>query len=110
MDNAKKQIMVKTYKGQSEAAIKAFQDEAPKMAVHGYVPATQVWVPGSYGSADFVKAFLLCFILIGFIVFIYMLTVKPVGVLLVTYERPIQKPALKAPSSVEEKTSQNLGD
>ena len=56
------------------------------MAQRNYYPTTQNFVPGSYGCGSFIVATLLCFIVIGVIVFIYMLIVKPPGVLTVTYE------------------------
>jgi hypothetical protein len=64
----------------------AFRADAARMASQGYTPASQVWAPGSWGCGAFILATLLCFVLIGFIVFIYMLIVKPAGSLTVTYE------------------------
>ncbi len=56
------------------------------MARDGYFPTSQNYNPGSYGAGSFLIAALLCFVCIGIIVFIYMLVVKPPGVLTVTYE------------------------
>ena len=81
-----KQILIKTYKGNQQQAMEAFQTDASKMAVQGYFPVSQTWVPGSYGCGAFLIALLLCFIIIGVLVFIYMLIVKPAGTLSVTYE------------------------
>jgi len=56
------------------------------MAAAGYFPTSQVWAPGTYGCGAFLIALLLCVVLIGIIVFVYMLIVKPDGTLSVTYE------------------------
>ncbi len=56
------------------------------MAQKGYFPTSQSYAPGAYGCGTFVVALLLCFVLIGIIIFIYMLLVKPEGTLSVTYE------------------------
>ena len=56
------------------------------MAAHGYVPTSQTWTPGEYGCGSFLVALLLCLLVIGILVFIYMLIVKPPGTLTVTYE------------------------
>jgi hypothetical protein len=56
------------------------------MAANGYFPSSQSYAPGSYGFGAFLFALLLCFILIGILIFIYMMIVKPDGVLSVTYE------------------------
>lgn len=79
------QTIVKTYNGNQQQATNAYQADAAKMAIQGYVPTSQVWAAGSYGCGSFVLALLLCLILIGFLVFIYMLIVKPAGMLTVTY-------------------------
>ena len=79
------QTIVKTYKGKQQQAMETYQADAAKMARQGYAPTSQVWAPGSYGCGSFIFAALLCFIVIGFIVFIYMLIVKPAGTLTVTY-------------------------
>ena len=81
-----KQLLVKTYKGNQQQAMEAFQTDASKMASQGYFPVSQTWVPGSYGCGAFLFALLLCFIFVGILVFIYMLIVKPAGTLSVTYE------------------------
>ncbi len=90
--------VVRTYKGTQAQAAKDFQSEAAHLAPQGYVPTSQVWAPGSYGCGSFVLAALLCFVLVGVIVFIYMLIVKPPGVLTVTYQRvdaaPLSPPPL----------------
>ena len=56
------------------------------MAAFGYFPTSQSWAPGQWGAGAFIVALLLCFIFIGFLVFVYMLIVRPDGTLTVTYE------------------------
>jgi hypothetical protein len=79
-------VTVKIYKGSQAKAAAAFGADANRMAALGYFPSSQVWAPGSYGVGSFLIALLLCIVLIGIIVFIYMLIVKPTGSLTVTYE------------------------
>jgi hypothetical protein len=80
-------IIVKTYAGKSlEVATAAYQVDAPRIAASGYVPTSQTWAPGEYGCGSFIGALILCFILVGIFVFLYMLIVKPDGTLTVTYE------------------------
>jgi hypothetical protein len=83
------QSMVKTYKGKQEKATSLFQSDAAKMAKQGYFPTSQNWAPGSWGFGSFLIAFLLCLILVGFLIFVYMLIVKPAGTLTVTYEKQV---------------------
>jgi hypothetical protein len=87
-----KQIIVRTYKASSQAAAaKQFERDAVSLRAQGYVPVSQSWAQGSWGCGAFIVALLLCIILIGIVVFIYMLLVKPAGTLTVTYEyRPVQ--------------------
>jgi ribosomal protein L40E len=56
------------------------------MAAQGYFPTSQSYAPGSYGCGTFIFAVILCFLIIGILILIYMLIVKPDGVLSVTYE------------------------
>lgn len=80
------QVIIKTYKGSQAQATAAFQADSADMAAKGYYPTSQTWAPGSYSCGAFLLALLLCFVLIGIVVFIYMLIVKPDGTLTVTYE------------------------
>jgi len=100
--NSSSQVIVKTYNGNQATANELYQKDALKMADQGYVPISQSWAPGAYGCGSFIIAFLLCFILIGFIIFFYMLFVKPNGALSVTYE--LRKDNSKILSASEEKT------
>jgi len=78
--------IIKTYKGNQERATELFQKDSIEMAAKGYFPTAHSYAPGSYGCGSFLFALLLCIILIGILVFIYMLIVKPDGVLTATYE------------------------
>ena len=82
----KKKNIVKTYQGRQEAAQRAYLKDAAKMAKKGYFPADDRWEDGKWGAGQFILALLLCLILIGIIIFIYMLLVKPPGKLTVTYK------------------------
>jgi hypothetical protein len=79
-------VIIRTYKGSQGGAQASYQADAARMAAEGYFPTSQNWTPGEYGCGSFLVALLLCFILIGFIIFVYMLIVKPDGTLTVTYE------------------------
>ena len=78
--------IVKTYRGKQDAAQEDFLEDAEKLAEQGYFPVSVKWEQGSWGCGSFLVALILCFILIGFLVFLYMLLVKPAGTLTVTYE------------------------
>jgi hypothetical protein len=102
-EKPKKKVIVKTYKGNQAKATELFQADAVKMSTQGYVPTSQSWAAGSYGCGSFIIALLLCFLIIGFLVFIYMLLVKPEGTLSVTYELRVSTTAPKITTVSEEK-------
>lgn len=81
-----KQVIVRRYIGSQSGAMETYQADSADMAAQGYFPTSQVWTPGEYGCGAFLLALLLCVVLIGILVFIYMLIVKPDGTLTVTYE------------------------
>ena len=95
-------VVTKTYKGRQADATNAFQDDAVEMAAQGYFPTSQSYAPGSYGCGSFILALILCFVLVGVLIFLYMLLVKPPGVLTVTYE--FRAPIAPIPVQVAEKT------
>ena len=81
-------ILIRAYRGKQQAdALAAFEADALDLAVGGYHPVTQSWAPGQWGCGAFLVAILLCIVVVGLIVFIYMLLVKPDGTLTVTYQR-----------------------
>ena len=100
-----KQVIVKTYNGNQATATALFQADATKMAAQGYFPTSQTWAPGAYGCGAFLVALVLCVILVGILVFIYMVLVKPAGTLTVTYElrAPPTSSRIPAPAA-DEKT------
>jgi hypothetical protein len=83
-------VFIKTYTGRQGQAMALYQADSIKMAAQGYFPVSQSWVPGAYSGGDFLGALLLCLLLIGILVFIYMLVVKPPGTLSVTYELRVE--------------------
>ena len=78
--------VVRIYKGNQASATSQYQKDAAYMAAEGYYPSSQVWASGTYGCGSFILAAVLCFLIIGIIIFIYMLIVKPDGSLTVTYQ------------------------
>jgi len=98
------QIIVKTYKGNKEKATASFKKDADKMAEKGYFPTTQSWAEGTWGCLAFLFALLLFVVIIGILIFIYMLIVKPEGTLSVTYELRLEKTDSKAITNSEGKT------
>lgn len=86
-------VVVRTYKAKDQAAAaRAFQADATRLAHAGYHPVSQTWAQGSYGCGAFLGALLLAIVLIGILIFIYMLLVKPNGTLTVTYELKATEP------------------
>jgi hypothetical protein len=77
--------LIRVYKGNSKTASSTFRYDSISLAKKGYVPISEVWAQGTWGCFAFLIALALCFIFIGFLVFIYMLIVKPEGTLTVTY-------------------------
>ena len=96
-------IIVRVYRGaQQEDATRDFQVDAANLAQSGYQPTSQSWAAGQWGCGAFLFALLLCIILIGILVFAYMLIVHPSGTLTVTYAwqapaQPVQ-PVQRAPA------------
>ncbi len=46
---------------------------------------SQVWAEGSWGCGAFLVALFLCIFLVGILIFVYLIVVKPAGTLTVTY-------------------------
>lgn len=100
---ANTKTFVKTYVGSQAEVTVQFQNDAIRMAEKRYFPTSQSWAPGAYEWPAFLVAILLCFVIIGFLAFLYMLLVKPNGTLTVTYELRKESQINHAPS-FEEKT------
>jgi hypothetical protein len=81
-----KKPIVRLYRGNQKDTMSAFKKDAALMAKKGYYPISQNYQPGSWDSFAFFFALLLCIVIIGILVFLYMLIVKPDGTLSVTYE------------------------
>lgn len=77
--------LVRSYRGDQTAATRMYQADAARMGRLGYRPMTVQWTPGQYSPAAFLVAVILCFLLIGILIFAYMVLVKPPGSLNVTY-------------------------
>jgi len=77
--------VVRSYRGRQQAATGKYQADAVALARYGYRPVSQSWAPGQYRPADFIGAVFLCLFLIGFLIFVAMVLVKPAGTLTVTY-------------------------
>lgn len=90
-------VIVRTYKGSQSSAARKFEDDARRLATDGYHPITQSWAQGSWGCGAFIVALILCLLIIGILIFIYMLLVKPAGTLTVTYE--YREPTAEATTS-----------
>lgn len=87
--------IVRVYTGKQQAdANAAFARDAQQLAGNGYYPTTQSWAQGQWGCGAWLVALALCLLLVGLLVFVYMLIVKPTGTLTVTYEYrpPVQQP------------------
>lgn len=78
--------MIRSYHGSLEKATKLFQGDAARLSPLGWMPISQTYSQGSWGCGAFLIALLLCVFLIGIVVFIYLLVVKPDGTLVVTYQ------------------------
>jgi len=82
--------IVRRYEGSQRIATAQFQDEAPKFSALGYQPISQQWVPGSWGGGAILLAVLLFIFVIGILILLYLLMVKPdKGVLTVTFQRAV---------------------
>lgn len=78
--------IIRTYRGKQQVdAVAAMRADAAALAQHGYFPTSQSWAQGQWGCGAFLVALLLCLLLVGILIFIYMLIVKPDGTLTVTY-------------------------
>jgi uncharacterized membrane protein len=80
--------LIRTYRGAQQGDTTAsFQADAAELAKYGYSPTTQSWAQGQWGAGAWIVALLLCIVVIGLLVFVYMLIVKPDGTLTVTFTR-----------------------
>lgn len=74
------------YEGSPRETGAALQADAARLASEGWFPVNQTYTPGSWSGSAFFGALILCLVLVGILVFIYMVLVKPAGTLVVTWE------------------------
>ncbi len=80
--------IVRVYHGKQQAdAVTSFQRDAAMLARQGYHPTSQSWAQGQWGCGAFLVSILLMVLLVGFLIFLYLLIVKPDGTLTVTYSK-----------------------
>ena len=81
----------RSYRGSLPNATTKYQRDAVTMAQTGWTPTSQTYAAGSWGCGYFLIALLLCLVVVGIVILIAMLIVKPEGTLVVTYEfRPTE--------------------
>jgi hypothetical protein len=99
--------VVRVYHGSQQAdAVAAFRRDAENLSLEGYHPVSQSWAAGQWGCGAFVIAIVLMIVLVGFLIFLYLLIVKPEGTLTVTYARAAtliesQAPPVSTPAQAE---------
>jgi hypothetical protein len=86
-------VMRRKYRGTLSEVEVLRSAEADILARHGYVQSSQSYVKGKWGSGSLLVALLLCFVVVGFLILVYMLIMKPPGTLTVTYTRAEAAPA-----------------
>ena len=79
--------IVRTYRGSQASAARSMQSDARQLAQQGYEPVSQSWAGGQWGCGAFLLALILAIVLIGILIFLYLLIVKPDGTLTVTYAK-----------------------
>ena len=80
LDLDQRPIVVRTYRAKTQELRRpCFRPTRRRLPCAAYYPSSQSWAAGSYGCGAFLLALLLCVLLIGILVFIYMLLVKPMG-------------------------------
>jgi NADH:ubiquinone oxidoreductase subunit 3 (subunit A) len=93
--------LIRVYRGHNQQdAVAAMQADATALSAQGYEVTAQSWAPGSYGCGAFLVALILFIVLIGILVFLYMLFVKPDGTLTVTYTLRGTSPAPVPPGAM----------
>jgi hypothetical protein len=80
-------VMTRVFAGKAEAASQDAGDFLNHVAPDGWREVSRYYAPGSWSGGAFLVALLLCLLLVGILVFIYMVLVKPDGKLVVTYQR-----------------------
>lgn len=81
-------VISRSFKGKPEAASSDAARFAAQLGPEWHETG-RTYTPGSWGCFAFLLAIIAFFILVGIFIFIYMLLVKPAGVLVVTYTRTV---------------------
>jgi len=98
---ANSRVLIRSYRAKDQAAAAAnFRDEAAILAQFGYSPTSQSWAAGQWGCGAFGLAALLAILIVGLLLLLFLVIVKPEGTLTVTYERqalnePVEQTATK---------------
>ena len=98
-DSEQPRTLSRVFKGKPEATAQLMRDETARLEPHGYVAVSQQYVQGQWGSGAFLAALVLCVVLIGLLIFVYMRIVKPEGTLTVTYEHRVQPDQILVPTT-----------
>ena len=89
------------YHGKQQAdAAASFQRESEVLGQAGYRPTTQSWGQGQWGCGAWLVALALCILLIGILVFLYMVIVHPDGTLTVTYAKSAMAPVADVTAAI----------
>jgi hypothetical protein len=79
-------VFVRGYRGKTyEAIIEAFHSDAVLLLQQGYEPTGQHYVEGKWGFAIGLLATLTIPLIVGVLVWVWILTSRPIGTLTVTY-------------------------
>ena len=82
-----KQRFIKVYRGDDPTSRGKYIKDLDIQKNLGYIPMSESWSPGSHGIGSFIIAIICIPILgVGLVALIYMLIVKPKGMLTVIYE------------------------
>ena len=84
-------LVVRNYGAKNvDHAAQLFAEDSRVFTLQGYAPVGQAWAQGQWDGGQYAVGCLLSFVGIGLVLLLYMLIVKPGGVLTVTYE--MQRP------------------
>ena len=91
-------VITRVHRGSAGNTSAAAAAESAYLAPHGYVVTSHGYDQGQWGCGAFLVALALCVLLIGLLVFLYLIIVKPDGTLTVTYQRVATAPQSQSPS------------
>ena len=91
--------LLRVYIGNQQAdTAEALAREAALLGQAGYRPTTQSWAQGQWGCGAWLVALLLSILVIGLVVFLFLVIVKPDGTLTVTFARDVEPRREAAPA------------